>query len=96
MYGGRLLKAYGASMDAQRCAKILKPLKQWFSFRKESKATKMFKSKPCCHHRSFLAMFNNRLWRGVCILNNCYLFGFSWLVSFLMELHISLRSVSLI
>ena len=33
MYGGRLLKAYGASMDAQRCANSLKSLKQWFSFR---------------------------------------------------------------
>ena len=58
LYGGLLPKAYGASMDAKSRANDLKPSKQLFSFRKDSKATTLGKSKPCIHSRfKLLAMF---------------------------------------
>ena len=41
-------------------------LKQVLSFRKESKTTKLSKSKPCSYVLSCLAMFNDLLWRGLC------------------------------
>ena len=44
-------------MDAQRCANTLKPLKQVFSFRKESKTATLTKSKPCSYVLSCLALF---------------------------------------
>ena len=55
-YGGLLPKAYGTDMDAQTCANTLKPLKQVFSFRKESKTTTLTKLKPFGHVLSFLAI----------------------------------------
>ena len=96
MYGGRLLKTYGASVDAQRCAKVLKPLKQWFSFRKESKTTTLTKSKPCSHHQSYLAIFYGEVFarREVCIINNCRLVGF--VINIVLNHQMSLRPVSLI
>ena len=64
--GGLLPKAYGTSMDAQRCANTLKPSKQVFSFGNESKMTTLTKSKRCSHVLSCSAMFHGLLWRGLC------------------------------
>ena len=74
-------------MDAQRCANTLKPLKQGFFIRKESKRITLAKSKPSTYVLSCLAMFNK-----VCTTN----INFLWAVSFLIELYMPLRSVSLI
>ena len=52
-------------MDAQRCAKTSKPLKQVFAFGEESKTTMLIKSKPCCLVLSCLAMFNDLLYDKV-------------------------------
>ena len=67
-------------MDAERCANTLKPLKQVFCFRKESKTTKFTISKPCSHVLSCSAMFNDLLCRDHCkkesqSLDNYYYFG---------------------
>ena len=88
-------------MDAQRCANTLKPSKQVFSFRKESKTTVLTKSKPSCHVLSCLAMLHSKLFAkselDVCIINNRCLFILSvGLSSFLIEFYMPLRSVSLI
>ena len=53
------------TVQEQRCANTLKPLKQLFSFRKESKATTLTKSKPCSHVLGCLAMFNVFLARSL-------------------------------
>ena len=66
VYGGLLLKDYGTSVGAQRCANSLKSLKQVFSFGNESKTTTLTKSKPCSYVLSCSATFNGLLWRGLC------------------------------
>ena len=53
-------------MDAQRRENILKPLKQVFCFRKESKTITLTKSNPCAQFLSCSATFNNLLCRGFC------------------------------
>ena len=59
-------------MDVQRCANTLKPLKQVFSFRKESKTTTLTESKPCSHVLSNSAMFYSKVFArrefDVCII----------------------------
>ena len=45
------------------CASTLKPLKQVFSFTKESKATTFSKSKPCSHVLSCLPMFYSKVFK---------------------------------
>ena len=103
IYGGLLPKAYGTNMDAQRRANTLKPLKQAFSFRNESKTTTLTKSKLCSHGLSCLAMFNDLVWRSRCKKESRSLqdeanvfFDIPLAVSFLIELDIPLCSVSLI
>ena len=64
-------------MDAQRRTNTLKPLRQVFCFRKESKTTTLTKSNPCAHVLSCSATFNDLLCRGLCkkesqSLNNYY------------------------
>ena len=66
IYFGRLPKAYGISMCAQRCANTLNHLKQVFSFGNESKTTALTKSKLSGRVLSCLAMFNDILSRGLC------------------------------
>ena len=44
-------------MDAQRRANTFKPLRQVFSFRKESKTITLTKSNPCTHVLSCSAKF---------------------------------------
>ena len=64
-------------MDAQRRTNTLKPLRQVFCFRKESKTTTLTISNPCAHVLSCSATFNDLLYRGLCkkesqSLNNYY------------------------
>ena len=101
VYGGLLPKAYGTrSMDAQRCANALKPLKQVFYSRKESKTTTLTKSKPYSHVLTCSGRFNDLLWRGLCTKEtrslHIIIIDFPSVVSFLIELYKPLRSVSLI
>ena len=87
-------------MDAQRRANTLKPLKQVFCFRKESKTTTLTKSYPCAHVLGCSATFNNLLCRGFCKKESqslhVIIIDFLSVVSFFMELYLPLRSVSLI
>ena len=48
-------------MDAQGRANTLKPLRQVFCFRKESKTSTLTKSNPCAHVLSCSVTFNDRL-----------------------------------
>ena len=92
VYGGLLPKAYGTSMNAQRCANAFKSLKQVFSFRNESKTTTLAKPKPCSYVLSCLAMFYSKVFARR-LLSFLLFVGHS---SFLIELYMPLRSVSLI
>ena len=87
-------------MDAQRRANTLKPLKQVFCFRKESKTITLTKSNPCAHVSSCSATFNNLLCRGFCKKESqslhVIIIDFLSVISFLTELYMPLRSVSLI
>ena len=53
-------------MNAQRSANTLKPSKQVFCFRKESKTITLTKSNPCARVLSCSATFNDLLCRGLC------------------------------
>ena len=82
------------------CANTLKPLKQVFSFRKESKTTTLTKSKPYSHVLSCLAMFYSKVFArselDVHIVLSFLTFCAVGVSSFLNELYMPLRSVSLI
>ena len=54
-------------MNAKRRANTLKPLRQVFSFRKESKTITLTKSNPCTHVLSCSAKFNDLLCHGLCM-----------------------------
>ena len=49
-----------------RCANTVQPLKNMFSFGKESKTITLTKSKLCRHVLSCSAMFNDLLLTGLC------------------------------
>ena len=80
IYGGCLPKAYGTSMVV-KLRKQFKALEQAFSFGNESNTTALTKPKPSGHVLSCLAMFNDILWRSLCMkesrkkreINNCRL-----------------------
>ena len=82
--------------------KHFKALKQAFSFGNKSKTTALTKSKPSGHVLSCLAMFNDVLWRSRGKKESRKKASLSMLtfhgpfVSFLIELDMPLRSVSLI
>ena len=84
--------------------KHFKALKQAFSFGNESKTTALTKSKLSGDVLSCLAICTDILWRSLCKkesrkkakLITVVFVDFPWAVSFLIELDMSLRSVSLI
>ena len=68
------------SMDAQRCANTLEPLKQVFSFRKVLKTTTLTKSKWCDHGLSWLAMFYCKVFASS-ESDVCFIFPWAFLLS---------------
>ena len=81
-----------------RCANTVQPVKNMSSFGKESKTITLIKSKLCRHVLSCSAMFNDLMTRPLQEGKSkfAYTIDFPSVVSFLIELYMSLCSVSLI